>query len=295
MKLNGLIVKGIGGFYYVETADGLYECKARGVFRKKRITPFVGDKVSISVNTNAENTIDEIFERKNSLVRPPLANIDTLFIVSSIIDPQINTVVLDRLIAIAEYKEIEPIIVFTKTDLENTYDKYVDIYTKAGFKTIVCNNKNGLGADEVKEMLKGKICAFAGNTGVGKSSLLNNIDSSLELATGETSKKLGRGKHTTRHCELFKCNGGYIADTPGFSSLDIERCEKIMKDELPHCFREFSDYIYNCKFLNNCSHINDKGCAVRQAVENGLISESRYNSYVQMYNEVKDIKEWEKK
>ena len=134
-----------------------------------------------------------------------------------------------------------------------------------------------------------------GNTGVGKSSLLNNIDSSLELATGETSKKLGRGKHTTRHCELFKCNEGYIADTPGFSSLDIERCEKIMKDELPHCFREFSDYIYNCKFLNNCSHINDKGCAVRQAVENGLISESRYNSYVQMYNEVKDIKEWEKK
>ena len=179
--------------------------------------------------------------------------------------------------------------------MENAYDKYVDIYTKAGFKTIICNNKNGLGSDEVKEMLKGKICAFAGNTGVGKSSLLNNIDSSLELATGETSKKLGRGKHTTRHCELFKCNEGYIADTPGFSSLDIERCEKIMKDELPHCFREFSDYIYNCKFLNNCSHINDKGCAVRQAVENGLISESRYNSYVQMYNEVKDIKEWKKK
>ena len=128
MKLNGLIVKGIGGFYYVETADGLYECKARGVFRKKRITPLVGDKVSISVNTNAENTIDEIFERKNSLVRPPLANIDTLFIVSSIVDPQINTVVLDRLIAIAEYKDIEPIIVFTKTDLENAYDKYQHIY-----------------------------------------------------------------------------------------------------------------------------------------------------------------------
>ena len=136
---------------------------------------------------------------------------------------------------------------------------------------------------------------FAGNTGVGKSSLLNNIDFSLSLATGETSKKLGRGKHTTRHCELFKCAGGYIADTPGFSSLDIERCEKIMKNELPHCFREFDDYIYNCKFLNNCSHINDKGCAVRNAVENGIISQSRYNSYVQMYNEVKDIKEWEKK
>jgi ribosome small subunit-dependent GTPase A len=229
------------------------------------------------------------------LIRPPLANIDTLFIVSSIIDPQINTVVLDRLIAIAEYKEIEPVIVFTKVDLDESYKKYVDIYNKAGFKTIVCDNKTGSGSDEVKSLLKDKISAFAGNTGVGKSSLLNNIDFSLSLATGETSKKLGRGKHTTRHCELFKCAGGYIADTPGFSSLDIERCEKIMKNELPHCFREFDDYIYNCKFLNNCSHINDKGCAVRNAVENGIISQSRYNSYVQMYNEVKDIKEWEKK
>lgn len=292
---TGLIVKGIGGFYYVETANGLYECKARGVFRKKKITPLVGDKVSISINDNAENTIDEIFERKNSLIRPPLANIDTLFIVSSIIAPQINTVVLDRLIAIAEYKEIEPVIVFTKVDLDESYKKYVDIYNKAGFKTIVCDNKTGSGSDEVKSLLKDKISAFAGNTGVGKSSLLNNIDFSLSLATGETSKKLGRGKHTTRHCELFKCAGGYIADTPGFSSLDIERCEKIMKNELPHCFREFDDYIYNCKFLNNCSHINDKGCAVRNAVENGIISQSRYNSYVQMYNEVKDIKEWEKK
>lgn len=295
MVLNGLIVKGIGGFYYVETAEGLFECKARGVFRKKRITPLVGDKVSISVNTNAENTIDEIFERKNFLIRPPLANIDQLFVVSSVVDPQINTVVLDRLVAIAEYKDIEPIIVFTKTDLDESYSKYVDIYSSAGFKTIVCNNQNGLGSEEVRQLLINKISAFAGNTGVGKSSLLNNIDSTLKLATGETSKKLGRGKHTTRHCELFKCNGGYIADTPGFSSLDIERCEKIMKDELPHCFREFSDYIYDCKFLTNCAHINDKGCAVKKAVDDGLISKSRYQSYVQMYNEVKDIKQWEKK
>lgn len=290
-----IIVKGIGGFYYVETTDGLYECKARGVFRKKKITPLVGDKVKISINENAENTIDEIEERKNFLVRPPLANIDQLFIVSSIVDPQINTVVLDRLVAIAEYKNIEPIIVFTKTDLDSSYKKYVDIYSNAGFKTIVCDNTTGLGSSEVKELLKNKTSAFAGNTGVGKSSLLNQIDSSLEVATGETSKKLGRGKHTTRHCELFKCAGGYIADTPGFSSLDIERCERIMKDDLPHCFREFEDYIYDCKFLNNCSHINDKGCAVRQAVDEGIISQSRYNSYIQMYNEVKDIKEWEKK
>lgn len=293
--LKGLLVKGIGGFYYVETADGIFECKARGVFRKKGITPLVGDRVRISVNDNAENTVDEIEERKNFLVRPPLANVDRLFVVSSIVDPQINTVVLDRLIAIAEYKGIEPIVVFTKTDLDNSYQKYVDIYNKAGFKTVVCNNASGEGSHTVRELISGNICAFAGNTGVGKSSLLNNVDSALNLATGETSKKLGRGRHTTRHCELFKTAGGYVADTPGFSSLDIERCETITKDELPHCFREFKDYIYDCKFLNNCAHINDKGCAVKAAVDSGAISQSRYNSYVQMYNEVKDIKEWQTK
>lgn len=292
---EGLIVKGIGGFYYVETADGIYECKARGVFRKKQITPCVGDRVSISINENAENTIDTIFERRNSLVRPPLANIDRLFIVSSIIDPAVNTVVLDKLIAIAEYKDIEPIIVFTKTDLDSSYDKYVRIYEKAGFTTVCCNNTTGEGAEQVMDLINGKVCAFTGNSGVGKSTLLNNISPELELETAHTSKKLGRGRHTTRHCELFRLAGGYVADTPGFSSLDLERCEVIMKEELPHCFREFEPYVDNCKFRTNCSHINDKGCAVKQAVDNGDISPSRHQSYIQMYNDVKDIKEWEKK
>lgn len=292
---EGLIVKGIGGFYYVETADGIFECKARGVFRKKQITPFVGDRVSITINENAENTIDEIFERKNSLVRPPLANIDRLFIVSSIVDPAINTFILDKLIAIAEHKDIEPIIVFTKIDLDGCTQKYVDIYNKAGFKTVCCDNTTGVGADEVKALIKDSVCAFTGNSGVGKSTLLNNIDESLNLQTAQTSKKLGRGKHTTRHCELFKIAGGYVADTPGFSSLDIERCEIIMKDDLPYCFREFEGYIDNCKFKTNCSHINDKGCAVKKAVDDGEISQSRHQSYIQMYNDVKDIKEWEMK
>ncbi|MDD6728596.1 MAG: ribosome small subunit-dependent GTPase A [Eubacteriales bacterium] len=293
--LDGLIIKGIGGFYYVETADGIYECKARGVFRKEKITPLVGDRVKISVNTNAENTIDVIEERKNFLVRPPLANIDRLFIVCSLVSPAINTGVLDRLIAIAEYKEIEPIIVFTKIDLADGYEEYADIYSKAGFKTVVCDNVSGKGSEEIKALLKDKVSAFTGNTGVGKSSLLNNIDSSLSLATGQTSKKLGRGRHTTRACELFKVAGGYVADTPGFSSLDIERCERILKDDLPYCFREFRPYLDECKFAANCSHINDKGCAVKQAVDDGIISKSRHESYVQMYNEVKDIKEWELK
>ena len=292
---NGLIIKGIGGFYYVETADGVYECKARGIFRKKKITPLVGDRVQITLNSNAENTIDVIEERKNFLVRPPLANIDRLFIVSSVADPVINTGVLDRLIAIAEYKNIEPVIVFTKTDLDMSYKRYQKIYEKAGFKAIACDNTIGSGADEVRVLLKDNISAFTGNTGVGKSTLINAIAPELNLATGQTSKKLGRGKHTTRHCELFKIAGGYVADTPGFSSLDIERCEAIMKDDLPYCFREFRPYLDECKFSANCSHINDKGCAVKKAVDDGIISESRHNSYVQMYNEVKDIKEWEMK
>ncbi|MBQ7203639.1 MAG: ribosome small subunit-dependent GTPase A [Eubacterium sp.] len=294
---NGKIIKGIGGFYYVEADDVIYECKARGNFRKQGISPLVGDNVEISVNEAelAENRIEKIYERKNVLVRPPLANLDRLFIVASLVDPTINTLILDKLIAIAEYKNIEPIIVITKTDLDDSYKKYEDIYISAGYKVVECDNESGKGADEIKELLKGKISAFSGNTGVGKSSLLNNIFPDLELATGETSKKLGRGKHTTRHCELFKVEGGYIADTPGFSSLDIERCEKIYKDDLPYCFKEFEPYLDKCRFQTNCSHINDKGCAVAQAVKDGEISPLRHQSYITMYNEVKDIKEWQKR
>ncbi len=290
----GKIIKGIGGFYYVESADVVYECKARGSFRNQKITPLVGDNVEFSVNENAENTIDAICPRKNELVRPPLANLDTLFVVSSIVDPKINTLIIDKLTAIAEYKHIEPVIVITKTDLDDLYIKYKEIYEKSGFTVITCNNVTGEGCDIVKSMLKGKITAFTGNTGVGKSSLLNALFPHLQLPTGETSKKLGRGRHTTRHCELFKVEGGYIADTPGFSSLDFERCEKILKDDLPYCFRDFRDYLGECKF-NSCSHVNDKGCAVVQAVNDGIISDSRHNNYISMYNDVKDIKKWESK
>lgn len=291
--IEGRLIKGIGGFYYVEAADAIYECKARGVFRKKKITPLVGDIVAITINDNAENTIDEIKDRKNSLVRPPLSNLDQLFIVASVVDPVINTTVIDRIIAIAEFKKIEPIVVLTKIDLSDNYKKYYDIYTQAGFKVILCNNSTGEGSDEVKSMLTDKVSAFTGNTGVGKSSLLNSIDLSLNIETGVTSKKLGRGKHTTRHCELFKVNGGYVADTPGFSSVDFERCEKILKDDLPYCFREFEPYLTDCKFQTNCAHINDKGCAVLNAVNNGDISAERHQSYIDLYNEVKDIKQWQ--
>lgn len=293
--LEGRLIKGIGGFYYVEAADTIYECKARGVFRKQKITPLVGDIVSITINDNAENTVDEIKARKNALVRPALANLDQLFVVASIVDPAINTTVIDRIIAIAEFKHIEPVVILTKIDLSDHYMKYYDIYSKAGFKVILCDNSTGSGSNEVRAMLADKVSAFTGNTGVGKSSLLNAIDSRLAVETGETSKKLGRGKHTTRHCELFRVAGGYVADTPGFSSVDFERCEKIFKDDLPYCFREFEPYLDKCRFQTNCAHINDRGCAVVEAVNNGYISRERHNSYIDLYNEVKDIKEWQKK
>lgn len=295
MKI-GKIIKGIGGFYYVDADDTIYECKARGNFRKRGITPMVGDNAEITVNQegNGENTIDNILNRKNELVRPPLANLDTLFIISSIVDPKVNPLIIDKLVAIAEFKHIEPVIVFTKIDKSDDYNEYKNIYEKSGFKVIVCDNTVGSGAEKIEAMLPGKISAFTGNTGVGKSTLLNNIFPHLNLETGETSKKLGRGRHTTRHCELFKVNGGYIADTPGFSSLDFERCEKILKEDLPYCFREFEPYLGQCKF-NSCTHVNDKGCAVCEAVEKGLIQPSRHNSYISMYNDVKDIKQWQMK
>ncbi len=292
--IKGKIIKGIGGFYYVETAEAIYECKARGNFRNQKISPLVGDDVEISLNDKGENRIENILQRKNSLVRPPIANLDQLFIIASIVDPDINLFIIDKLIAIAEFNHIEPIIVLTKIDLVDDYKKYQDIYINSGFTTIACNNISGDGADEVKSYLTGKTSAFTGNTGVGKSSLLNSIDSNLSLATGETSKKLGRGKHTTRHSELFKINGGYVADTPGFSSLDFERCQRILKDDLFDCFRDFENYFGKCKF-STCSHINEKGCAICKAVEDGNIQKSRHNSYIQMYNDVKDIKEWELK
>lgn len=291
---NGKIIKAISGFYYVLTENGIVECRARGKFRNKNLSPLVGDNVEISVGENNEASVENVLPRKNELVRPPLANLDNLFIVASIVDPKINTLIIDRLIAIAEYKHIEPIIVLTKIDLENDYEEYKSIYKKAGFKVIVCDNTKGTGASEVLDAMKGKVSAFSGNTGVGKSTLLNNIFPNLNLETGETSKKLGRGKHTTRHSELFEVEGGFIADTPGFSSLDFERCENINKDELPYCFREFEDYLGSCKFTT-CSHTTDKGCAVLEALENGAISKSRHESYVSLYNEVKDIKEWQQK
>lgn len=292
MKIDGIIIKGIGGFYYVEAADGIiYECKARGVFRKEKITPLAGDKVEISVDENNKNSIDKIYERRNMFKRPPIANVDKLVIVSSVCDPRPNLLIIDRLTAVAVYKNVEPIIVFTKNDLQSA-DEYIEIYKNAGFKTFAVSNETGEGIGEVKAVIENGVCVFTGNSGVGKSSLINRMYPDFALETGEISKKLGRGRHTTRHVELLKINNGYIADTPGFSSLDFETNDLIKKDELAFCFPDFSDYIDSCRF-STCAHVNDKGCRLIEAVNSGDVMRSRHESYVTMYNEVKDIKDWQ--
>lgn len=292
MKIDGIIIKGIGGFYYVEAADGIiYECKARGVFRKEKITPLAGDKVEISIDENNKNSIDKIYERRNMFKRPPIANVDKLVIVSSVCDPRPNLLIIDRLTAVAVYKNVEPIIVFTKNDLQSA-DEYIEIYKNAGFKTFAVSNETGEGIGEVKAVIENGVCVFTGNSGVGKSSLINRMYPDFALETGEISKKLGRGRHTTRHVELLKINNGYIADTPGFSSLDFETNDLIKKDELAFCFPDFSDYIDSCKF-STCAHVNDKGCRLIEAVNSGDVMRSRHESYVTMYNEVKDIKDWQ--
>ena len=292
-NLNGLIIKAISGFYYVEAADTLYECKARGVFRKKGISPSVGDRVIITVMNDNKASLDDVLPRKNYLIRPPLANLDQLFIVSSVAEPSANTVIIDKITAVAVSKGIEPVVIFTKSDLADC-SELLDIYKKAGIKALQYSIKDRMGSDEIISLLENKISAFTGNTGVGKSSLLNSLFPNLNIETGEISRKLGRGRHTTRHSELYKVGGGYVADTPGFSTVDIERYEIIRRDELAYCFPEFEPYINNCKFTS-CSHTCERGCAVIGAVNNGEIPVSRHNSYKFMYDEVKSIPDWQQK
>ncbi len=291
MKLNGTIIKGIGGFYYVEAAGVIYECKARGSFRKEKIIPLVGDNVEIEVADHNKNSIEKINERRNCFNRPPIANVDNLVIVSSTCDPKPNFLIIDRLTAVAIHKGVHPIIIFTKDDLYSASEFSVK-YKETGIDTFVVSNRNGEGIDSVVNFLDGSISVFTGNSGVGKSSLLNCIEPSFALETGEISQKLGRGRHTTRHVELFKVGNGYIADTPGFSSLDFETNDIIRKDELAECFPEFTEYLGLCKFTS-CAHVNDKGCKIVEALNNGELWKSRHDSYVALYNEVKDLKDWQ--
>lgn len=291
--LKGILIRVTGGFYYVDCDGEVLECKARGVFRKSGNAPVVGDRVEVELKKDGYHSLSSILPRKNFLTRPPLANLDRLFIVVSAVRPEPNTLVIDKLTAAAAAIDVEPVIVFSKTDMSSV-DDLLKTYRRAGFKCVVYSDVTKEGVDEVKELLDGKLSAFIGNSGVGKSTLLNNILPDLGLKTADISDKLGRGRHTTRTVELFKTDTGFIADTPGFSTVDLIRYSLNNKEDLMYCFPEFEDYIPQCRFTS-CSHTVEKDCAVIEAVRNGDVSVTRHISYKLMYEELKDIKAWQLK
>lgn len=291
---EGLILKGIGGFYEVETPGGIFECRARGLFRKIGISPLAGDHVKLLVSADGTGAVEEILPRRNVLVRPPVANIDQLVIVVSTCEPSPNALVIDRMIVEAEAADIEPVIVISKTDLHDC-DTLTDAYGKTGLRLFCVSPLDEGELSGLKALLPGKITAFTGNSGVGKSTLLNRMFGEFSRQTGEISHKLGRGRHTTREVELLKLEGGgYVIDTPGFSSLDSEFSGEVTKENLADCFREFRPYLNQCRFTS-CSHTCEKGCAVIEAMQEGKISPSRHESYVEIYREMKEKKAWQKK
>lgn len=289
--MRGRILKGIGGFYYVDTADGIISCKARGKFRKTIGKPIVGDLVELEKQPDGTGYLLEILERTNSLIRPAVANLDLVVIVATEAQPKTDPFLIDKVIAIAENKNIEPCVILNKTDL-HTNDTLYQVYQNAGIQVFRVSTVTGEGIDAVREFLHGKAAAFAGNSGVGKSSLLNQLVPDFGAETGLISDRIGRGKHTTRHVELVPyADGGYIADTPGFSSFDTEQMDLVLVGELQYTFREFSPYLGECRFTG-CAHVKEKDCAVLAAVQAGKIAQSRHDSYVKLYESVKDLKEW---
>jgi len=286
----GKIIKGIGGFYYVKTADDkVYECRARGVFRKENIKPYIGDNVEISVNLGKGN-IEKILERKNMLIRPPVANIDILVIVIATTEPSPDMLLTDKLILNAEIAGIKPIICINKSDLKNA-DEVAGIYLNAGYEVISLSAKNQNETEKLLPYIMGKTSAFAGLSGVGKSTLLS-ILTKTNQETGEVSEKIKRGRHTTRSVELIELScDGFVLDTPGFSSFEVT---EIKANQLEKYFPEMDGLSANCRF-KGCSHINEPDCEVKRFVECGKISKSRYDSYKQIFEKLKNIKEWENK
>ncbi len=288
ISIQGRIIKGIGGFYYINSSDTVYECRARGRFRKEGITPLVGDIVQCNIDV-VSNTglICGILPRSNSLIRPPVANVTKIAIVFSVTNPKPNLLTVDKLITSAMYAGIKPIICINKTDLRDG-SEYHKIYSSAGFDTIVLSAETKENVDVLTEKLTGEITVFAGNSGVGKSSLLNCILKNADLKTGEVSDKVERGRHTTRHCELIPLDNknGYIIDTPGFSSFTVS---DIDEKTLHTLYPEFSPYTDSCRF-QDCSHTVEKGCRVLEALKDGKISKSRHESYIAQYKEILENK-----
>ena len=292
-RRTGRILRSISGFYDVQTPQGMVTCRGRGSLRKGGDSPLTGDMVEITVE-HGKGMVERILPRRNRFIRPAVANVDALVVFAANVNPVTEPFLIDRVAAIAGDQEVQVILCVNKCDLDPATD-LVRIYQNAGFSVIRASAETGEGVEELRALLQGKLVAFTGNTGVGKSSMLNRLCPQLQLATGEVSEKLGRGRHTTRHVELFRlAEDTYVADTPGFASFDTEQMDVILKENLQYAFSDFAPFMGQCQF-RDCSHRAEPGCRIRQAVEEGKIERSRYDSYLRLYEKSSQIKLWELK
>ena len=291
---EGRIQKALSGFYYVDTGTEILTCRARGKFRKEGVSPLVGDRVSVRELGNGEGFVEAILPRRNAFIRPAVANIDQLVIIGSGAIPKTDPFLIDRVASIAALKGCDVIVLLNKCDL-NGADELYEIYRAAGFPTLRVSAETGEGLEELKSLIAGKLSAFTGNSGVGKSSILNALEPDFALKVGEVSTALGRGRHTTRHVELFRLScGAEIMDTPGFSSFEAEDLNLEWKQHLAESFVEFRPYLDDCRFVG-CSHTKEKGCAVLDALRQGKIQKSRHQSYLRLYEELKGVQEWQER
>ena len=292
-RQTGRIVRSLSGFYDVQTPEGIISCRGRGSLRKSGESPLTGDMVEITVE-RGKGMVEKILPRRNRFIRPAVANVDALVVFAANVNPVTEPFLIDRVAAIAGDQEVQVILCVNKCDLDPATD-LVKIYTHAGFPVIRASAETGEGVEQLRKLLKGKLTAFTGNTGVGKSSMLNRLCPELQLATGEVSEKLGRGRHTTRHVELFRiAEDTYVADTPGFASFDTDQMDVLLKENLQYAFSDFAPYLGNCQF-HDCSHRLEPGCCVRAAVEAGDVEKTRYDSYLRLYEKSSQIKLWELK
>ena len=290
-RAEGRIVRSLSGFYDVQTSEGLVTCRARGILRKEGSSPLTGDLVEISVEKGG-GMVEKILPRKNHFIRPAVANVDALVVFAANVNPVTEPFLIDRVAAIAGDQNVPVYLCVNKCDLDPAID-LVRIYEHAGFPVICTSAETGEGVEALRALLEGKLTAFTGNSGVGKSSILNRLAPELKLETGEVSEKLGRGRHTTRHVELYRLGENtYVADTPGFSSFDTDQMELILKENLQYAFPDFGNFIGKCRF-DDCSHRKEPDCAVRSAVDAGEIETSRYESYLRLYEKSSQIKLWE--
>ncbi len=292
-RATGRILRSLSGFYDVQTDAGMVTCRGRGSLRRGGESPLTGDMVEITME-RGKGMVEKILPRKNHFVRPAVANVDVLVIFAANVNPITEPFLIDRVAAIAGDQEVPVVLCINKCDLDPAVD-LTRIYQNAGFSVIQTSAETGEGVEALRQLLGGKLCAFTGNSGVGKSSILNRLCLQLQLPTGEVSDKLGRGRHTTRHVQLYQLDGDtYIADTPGFSSFDTDQMEVILKENLQYAFPDFGAYVGKCQF-HDCSHRREPGCALRQALEAGQIEATRYDSYLRLYEKSSQINIWELK